>query len=112
MPLKDYIKALNDNALRGDIKQGIEELLAKEPKFSEKITEIYHTALKDYATMKDAHKMVKALKITDAAKSQDHAIDSVLKFVKGQGNSLAKGASPTNDNLGALTKALSPENRF
>ncbi|WP_444979534.1 PBECR3 domain-containing polyvalent protein, partial [Helicobacter ailurogastricus] len=54
-------------------------------------------------TMKDAHKLVKALKITDAAKSQDEAIDSVLKFVKGQGDK--------TDNLSALTKALSPENR-
>lgn len=101
--LKDFIKNLNDNALRTDIKQGIEDLLAKEPKFNEKLTEIYSTALKDYATMKDAHKMVKALKITDAAKSQDEAIDSVLKFVKGQGDK--------TDNLSALTKALSPENR-
>ncbi|WP_082346361.1 hypothetical protein, partial [Helicobacter ailurogastricus] len=99
--LKDFIKNLNDNALRTDIKQGIEDLLAKEPKFNEKLTEIYSTALKDYATMKDAHKLVKALKITDAAKSQDEAIDSVLKFVKGQGGSLAKGDK--TDNLSALT---------
>ncbi|BCD49962.1 hypothetical protein [Helicobacter suis] len=101
---KDYINRALEGFLRRDIKAGIDNLFEQLPKNKmEQYKELYNTALNDYATMKQTLKDVKRLGLRDAHNSTEKALDSLIKFTKGQGDKL--------DNLSAISKGLSNSNR-
>ncbi|WP_163534839.1 hypothetical protein, partial [Helicobacter suis] len=90
--------------LRRDIKNGIDNLFEQLPKSKvDQYKELYNTALNDYAVMKQTLKDVKKLGLRDAHNSTEKALDSLIKFTKGQGDKL--------DNLSAISKGLSKQNR-
>ncbi|WP_163556259.1 hypothetical protein [Helicobacter suis] len=102
--LKDHINQALESFLRRDIKEGINNLFEQlPPSKMQQYKELYNTALNDYATMKQTLRDVKKLGLRDSYKSQDQALDSLIKFTKGQGDQL--------DNLSAISKALSAPNR-
>ncbi|BCD69925.1 hypothetical protein [Helicobacter suis] len=101
---KDYINRALEGFLRRDIKAGIDNLFEQLPKNKvDQYKELYNTALNDYATMKQTLKDVKKLGLRDAHNSTEKALDSLIKFTKGQGDKL--------DNLSAISKGLSNSNR-
>ncbi|WP_233705179.1 LPD3 domain-containing protein [Helicobacter bizzozeronii] len=105
--LKDHIRKLSDNIIRNDIQEGINQLFKQLPEeLGSKYQELFNTALKDYATMKQTLKIIDkgSLKLRDAAKSEQRALDALIKYTQGQG---AEGL----DNLSRITKGLSPANR-
>ncbi|WP_199764857.1 hypothetical protein [Helicobacter felis] len=105
--LKDYIRNTTQNIFRHDIKEGIDDLFSQLPEeIGKKYQELYHTTLKDYATMKETLKMVDGggLKLRDAKRSEAKALEGLLKYAQGQGEAGL-------DNLTRLSKGLSPQNR-
>ncbi|WP_199765156.1 hypothetical protein [Helicobacter felis] len=105
--LKDYIRNTTQNIFRHDIKEGIDDLFSQLPtEIGKKYQELYHTTLKDYATMKETLKMVDegGLKLRDAKRSEAKALEGLLKYAQGQGEAGL-------DNLTRLSKGLSPANR-
>uniref|UniRef100_UPI000CF043E6 PBECR3 domain-containing polyvalent protein n=1 Tax=Helicobacter bizzozeronii TaxID=56877 RepID=UPI000CF043E6 len=105
--LKDHIRKLSDNIIRNDIQEGISQLFKQLPEeLGSKYQELFNTALKDYATMKQTLKIIDkgSLKLRDVARSEQRALDALIKYTQGQG---AEGL----DNLSRITKGLSPANR-
>ncbi|WP_459177830.1 LPD3 domain-containing protein, partial [Helicobacter bizzozeronii] len=105
--LKDHIRKLSDNIIRNDIQEGISQLFKQLPEgLGSKYQELFNTALKDYATMKETLKIIDkgSLKLRDVARSEQRALDALIKYTQGQG---AEGL----DNLSRITKGLSPANR-
>ncbi|WP_233707989.1 PBECR3 domain-containing polyvalent protein, partial [Helicobacter bizzozeronii] len=105
--LKDHIRKLSDNIIRNDIQEGISQLFKQLPEgLGSKYQELFNTALKDYATMKQTLKIIDkgSLKLRDVARSEQKALDALIKYTQGQG---ADGL----DNLSRITKGLSPANR-
>ncbi len=90
-----------------DIQEGISQLFKQLPEeLAHKYQALFDTALKDYATMKQTLKIIDkgALKLRDVARSEQRALDALIKYTQGQG---AEGL----DNLSRITKGLSPANR-
>ncbi|CCF81040.1 hypothetical protein HBZS_114890 [Helicobacter bizzozeronii CCUG 35545] len=105
--LKDHIRKLSDSIIRNDIQEGINQLFKQLPEeLGSKYQELFNTALKDYATMKQTLKIIDkgSLKLRDVARSEQRALDALIKYTQGQG---AEGL----DNLSRITKGLSPANR-
>ncbi|WP_233707447.1 hypothetical protein, partial [Helicobacter bizzozeronii] len=105
--LKDHIRKLSDNIIRNDIQEGISQLFKQLPEgLGSKYQELFNTALKDYATMKQTLKIIDkgSLKLRDVARSEQKALDALIKYTQGQG-------SEGLDNLSRITKGLSPANR-
>ncbi|WP_104753733.1 PBECR3 domain-containing polyvalent protein, partial [Helicobacter salomonis] len=102
--LKDHIQKALEGFLRRDIKQGVNTLFENIPEqFRGKFTQLFEVALQDYATMKQTLRHVKKLGLRDAHKSEEEALNSLLKFAKGQGESV--------DNFSQLAKGLNASNR-
>ncbi|OTQ83545.1 hypothetical protein BG30_16520, partial [Bacillus subtilis subsp. subtilis] len=101
------MRKLSDNIIRNDIQEGINQLFKQLPEgLGSKYQELFNTALKDYATMKETLKIIDkgSLKLRDVARSEQRALDALIKYTQGQG---AEGL----DNLSRITKGLSPANR-
>ncbi|WP_210630431.1 hypothetical protein, partial [Helicobacter bizzozeronii] len=67
------IRKLSDNIIRNDIQEGISQLFKQLPEeLGSKYQELFETALKDYATMKQTLKIIDkgALKLRDVARSE------------------------------------------
>ncbi|MFC3847883.1 hypothetical protein ACFOPX_04975, partial [Helicobacter baculiformis] len=95
--LRDHIQRAFEGFVRQDIKEGINRLLEKTPPaLMDKYKELYHTALSDYATMKQVMKDVKKLGLRDALKSEQEGLEALLSYAKGQGDRL--------DNLSKITQ--------
>ncbi|WP_104726383.1 hypothetical protein [Helicobacter felis] len=103
--LRDHIQKGLENFLREDIKAGTGQLFKElPPQVGAKYEQLFHTALKDYAVMKQTLKHVDKIHLRDAHTSQEQALDALIKFAKGQGE---EGL----DNFSKLTKGLSKHNR-
>ncbi|TSA79182.1 hypothetical protein FNE76_08025, partial [Helicobacter mehlei] len=105
--LKEHIRKLSDNMIRNDIQEGISQLFKQLPEdLGHKYAQLFNTALKDYATMKETLKIIDkgTLKLRDAARSEQKALDALIKYTQGQGH---QGL----DNLSRITKGLNPANR-
>lgn len=90
--------------LRGAIDEAIKDIFRQNPTAFSKASELYTTALKDYAQMKDLMKTIDDLRVASGAVDEKQAVQAIVKYASGQGEeNLA--------NLTRLTQHLSDENK-
>lgn len=82
---KTHIKNAVENFLRDDIKRGIESIFAQNESLAKEASELFNTALSDYAQMKDILKRADKLRLRDEALSQEQAFSRLFKYIQGQG---------------------------
>ncbi len=90
--------------LRGAIDEAIKDIFRQNPTAFSKASELYTTALKDYAQMKDLMKIIDDLRVASGAVDEKQAVQAIVKYASGQGEeNLA--------NLTRLTQHLSDDNK-
>lgn len=90
--------------LRGAIDEAIKDIFRQNPTAFSKASELYTTALKDYAQMKDLMKTIDDLRVASGAVDEKQAVQAIVKYASGQGEeNLA--------NLTRLTQHLSDDNK-
>ena len=90
--------------LRGAIDEAIKDIFRQNPTAFSKASELYTTALKDYAQMKDLMKTIDDLRVASGTVDEKQAVQAIVKYASGQGEeNLA--------NLTRLTQHLSDDNK-
>ena len=90
--------------LRTAIDNAIKDIFRQNPVAFAKASELYETALKDYANMKGTLKVIDDLRANNAKSWENNAVKALIDFAKGQGEE-------NLTNLARLTRHLTPENR-
>lgn len=100
---KDFIRDVADSLIREDIEKGIKEIFLSHPQQYENAKRLYETALSDYANMSETLKILHELKFNDKAKTNAELMDSLIKYIQGD------GGLKELDNYVTLTKGLKKE---
>ncbi|MDA3968032.1 PBECR2 nuclease fold domain-containing protein, partial [Helicobacter sp. WB40] len=85
---KDYIKTHIQGFLRDDINNGIDRIFKSNPQTYLQATQLYQTALSDYATIKEILKLKEIKRAQDASKSIEDSNSALMSYLKGQGDEI------------------------
>ncbi|TQR42954.1 hypothetical protein DMB95_00185 [Campylobacter sp. MIT 12-8780] len=100
---KNFFKSEAINTLKDEIAKGINQIFSQNKTAYTKVSALYNTALQEYAQMSELLKQSAFKKARDEKQSLDEALDSLIKYAKGQGDG-------KNNNLDFLRSKLDAPN--